>query len=105
MRENKPRLTLAAAYIIHERNYLYEYKLSGQDKPRLEKALNVDFVPFVRGVHVLCKLRHIFCGLLPKCSQDKSRDGRTYGYCHNLFYLFYVIWGGGEFALKRWMFT
>ena len=43
-RENKPRFTLAAAYIIRERNYLYEYKLHGQDKPRLEKAVNVDFV-------------------------------------------------------------
>ena len=56
-RENKPRLTLAAAYIIRERNYLYEYKLPGQDKPRLEKAVNVDFVPFIRGVRVLCKPR------------------------------------------------
>ena len=45
MRENKLRLTLAMAYIIHERNYLYEYKLPGQDKPPLEKAVNVDFVP------------------------------------------------------------
>ena len=26
-RENKPRLTLAAAYIIRERNYLYECNL------------------------------------------------------------------------------
>ena len=49
-----PRLILAAAYIIRERNYLYEYKLPGQDKPRLEKAVNVDFVPFLRGVRVLC---------------------------------------------------
>ena len=56
-RENKPRLTLAAAYIIREKNYLYEYKLPGQDKPRLEKAVNVDFVPFIRGVRVLCKPR------------------------------------------------
>ena len=56
-RENKPRLTLAVAYIIRERNYLYEYKLPGQDKPRLEKAVNVDFVPFIRGVRVLCKPR------------------------------------------------
>ena len=56
-RENKPRLTLAAAYIIRERNYLYEYKLQGQDKPRLEKAVNVDFVPFIRSVRVLCKPR------------------------------------------------
>ena len=48
-RENNPRLTLSAAYIIRERNYLYEYKLPGQDKLRLEKALNVDFVPFIRG--------------------------------------------------------
>ena len=56
-RENKPRLTLAAAYIIRKRNYLYEYKLQGQDKPRLEKAVNVDFVPFIRGVRVLCKPR------------------------------------------------
>ena len=32
-RENKPRLTLAAAYVSRERNYLYEYKLPGQDKP------------------------------------------------------------------------
>ena len=59
-RENKPRLTLAAAYIIRERNYLYKYKLPGQDKPRLEKAVNVDFVPFIRGVRVLCKPRLIF---------------------------------------------
>ena len=59
-RENKPRLTLAAAYIIRERNYLYEYKHPGQDKPRLEKAVNVDFVPFIRGVRVLCKPRLIF---------------------------------------------
>ena len=56
-RGNKPRLTLAAAAIIRERNYLYEYKLPGQDKPRLEKAVNVDFVPFIRGVRVLCKPR------------------------------------------------
>ena len=49
-RENKPRLNLAAAYIIRERNNLYEYKLPGQGKPRLEKAVNVDFVPFIRGV-------------------------------------------------------
>ena len=54
-RENKPRLTLAAAYVIRERNYLYEYKLPGQDKPRLEKAVKVDFVPSIRGVRVLCK--------------------------------------------------
>ena len=32
----------------------------GQDKPRLEKAVNVDFVPFIRGVRVLCKARLIF---------------------------------------------
>ena len=57
-RENQ--LTLAAACIILERNYLYEYKLPGQDKPRLEKAVNVDFVPFIRGVCVLCKPRLIF---------------------------------------------
>ena len=56
-RENKPRLTLAAAYIIRESNYLYEYKLPDQDKPWLEKAVNVDFVPFIRGVRVLCKPR------------------------------------------------
>ena len=52
-RENKPRLALAAAYVSRERNYLYEYKLPGQDKPRLEKAVNVDFVPFIRGVRGL----------------------------------------------------
>ena len=56
-RENKPRLTLAAAYVSRERNYLYEYKLPGQAKPRLEKAVNVDFVPFTRGVRGLCKPR------------------------------------------------
>ena len=56
-RENKPRLTLAAAYVSRERNYLYEYKLPGQDKTRLEKAVNVDFVPFIRGVRGLCKPR------------------------------------------------
>ena len=57
MRENKSRLTLAAAYTIRERNYLYEYKLPGQDKPQLEKAVNVDFVPFIRDARVLCKPR------------------------------------------------
>ena len=51
-RENKPRLTLAAAYIIRERNYLYEDKLIGQIKPRLEKAVKVDFVPLIQGVRV-----------------------------------------------------
>ena len=51
-RENKPQVTLAAAYIMPERNYLYEYKLPGQDKPRLEKAVNVDFVPFIQGVRI-----------------------------------------------------
>ena len=56
-RENKPRLTLATAYIIRERNYLYEYILPGQDKPRLEKAVNVDFVSFIRVVRVSCKPR------------------------------------------------
>ena len=45
---------------MRERNYLYEYKLQGQDKPRLEKAVNVDFVPFIRGVRFLCKPRLIF---------------------------------------------
>ena len=54
-RENKPRLTLAAAYVSRERSYLYEYKL--QDKLRLEKAVNVDFVPFIRGVRGLRKPR------------------------------------------------
>ena len=56
-RENKPRLTLAAAYVSRERYYLYAYKLHGQDKPRLEKAVNVDFVPFIRGVRGLRKPR------------------------------------------------
>ena len=56
-RENKPRLTLAAAYVSRERNYLYEYKLPGQDKPRLEEAVNVDFVPFIRGFRGLRKPR------------------------------------------------
>ena len=59
-RENKPRLTLAAAYVSRERNYLYEYKLPGQAKPRLEKPVNVDFVPFIRGVRCLRKPRLIF---------------------------------------------
>ena len=54
---NKPWLSLAAAYIIRERNYLYERKLPGKDKLRLEKAVNADFVPFIRGVRVLCKPR------------------------------------------------
>ena len=56
-RENKPRLTLAAAYVSRERNCLYEYKLPGQDKTRLEKAVNVDFVPFIRVVRGLRKPR------------------------------------------------
>ena len=85
--------------------------------------MNVDLVPFIRGVRVLCKPRHI----LPMCSQDKSRDDSTYGYCHNSFYLFFYIssyslfspfpsyrsfgeerGGGGVgvvFALKQWMFS
>ena len=52
-RENKPRLTLATVYMykIRKRNYLYEYVLPGQYKPRLEKDVNVDFVPFIRGEH------------------------------------------------------
>ena len=37
------------------KNYLYDYKLPGQDKPRLEKTVNVDCVPFIRAVRVLCK--------------------------------------------------
>ena len=58
-RENKPRLTLAAAYVSRERNCLYEYKLPGQDKTWLEKAVNVnvDFVPFIRVVRGLRKPR------------------------------------------------
>ena len=39
--------------ISRGRSYLYEYKLPGQDKPRLEKAVNADFVPFIRGVRGL----------------------------------------------------
>ena len=50
-----------------------------------------------------------FLWLLTMCSQDKSRDDRTYRYCHNLFNLFnlyfslfslitlsiiQVVWGG-----------
>ena len=50
-RENKPRLTLATVYKIRNRNYLYEYIFPGQYKPRLEKDVNVDFVPFRRGEH------------------------------------------------------
>ena len=45
---------------MRERNYLYEYKLPGQDKPRVEKAVNVDFVPFIQGVCALCKPRLMF---------------------------------------------
>ena len=56
-RENKPRLSLAAGYVSRERNYLYEYKLPGQDKPRLEKVVNIDFVPFIRCVRGLRKPR------------------------------------------------
>ena len=58
-RVNKPRLTLAATYLSRERNYLYEYKLRGQDKLRLEKAVNVDFVPFIWGVRGLRKPRPV----------------------------------------------
>ena len=50
-RENKPRLTLATVYKIRERKYLYEYIFPGQYKPRLEKDMNVDFVPFIRDEH------------------------------------------------------
>ena len=50
-RESKPRLTLATVYKIRKRNYLYEYIFPGQYKPRLEKDVNVDFVPFIRGEH------------------------------------------------------
>ena len=48
-RENKPRLTLTTVYKIRKRNYLYEYIFPGQYKPRLEKDVNVDFVPFYTG--------------------------------------------------------
>ena len=48
--------TLAVAYIIRERNCLYESKLPGRDKPRLEKAVSVDFVPFIRGFRGLFSL-------------------------------------------------
>ena len=51
MRENKPRLTLATVYKIRKRNYLYKYIFPGQYKPRLEKNVNIDFVPFIRGEH------------------------------------------------------
>ena len=50
-RENKPRLTLTTVYKIRKRNYLYEYIFPGQYKPRLEKDVNVDFVPFILGEH------------------------------------------------------
>ena len=61
-RENKPWLTLSAGYIIRERNYLYEYKHPGQDKPWLEKAVNVDFVPFIRGGRGIASTVHSFYG-------------------------------------------
>ena len=53
MREKKPRPTLATVYKIRKRNYLYKYEyiFPGQYKPRLEKDVNVDFVPFIRGEH------------------------------------------------------
>ena len=73
-RGNKPRLTLAAAYIIRERNYLYEHKLPAQDKPRLEKAINVDFVPFIRSVRVLCKPQLIFSCINNPNANEKSRS-------------------------------
>ena len=44
--------------VIYTRENKYiirEYKFPGEDKPRLGKAVNVDFVPFIRGVRVLCK--------------------------------------------------
>ena len=50
-RENRPRLTLATVYKIRKRNYLYEYIFPGKYKPRLEKDVNVDFVPLIRGEH------------------------------------------------------
>ena len=50
-RENKQRLTLATVYKIRKRNYLYEYIFPGQFNPLLEKDVNVDFVPFIRGEH------------------------------------------------------
>ena len=73
----KPRLTLAATYISHERNYLYEYKLPGKDNPQLEKAVNVDFVPFIRGVRVLCTPRLIFSRINdPNMSDEIDNDDK-----------------------------
>ena len=71
-RENKPRLTLAVAYIIRERNYLYEYKLPGQDRPRLEKGVNVDFVAFIRGVRVLLTAHRWLSWLSTGLSRGRS---------------------------------
>ena len=51
MKENKPWLTLATVYKIRKRNYLYEYIFPGQYKPRLEKDVNIDFVPSIWGEH------------------------------------------------------
>ena len=76
-RVNKPRLTLAAAYLSRERNYLYEYKLPGQDKPRLEKAVNVDFVPFIRGVRGLRKPRLIFSRINGPIMPDTLNSTRS----------------------------
>ena len=43
-----------------------------------------------------------FLWLLTICSQDKSRDDRTYGYCHNFFSK--VVWEGEYLHYKRGMF-
>ena len=63
-------IAFITARIIASLDYLYEYKLPGQDKPRLEKAVNVDFVPFIRGVRVLC---NIFCRINGPIVQSRRR--------------------------------
>ena len=84
-RENKLRLTLAAAYVSRERNYLYEYILPGQDKTRLEKAVNVGFVPFIRVVRGLRKPRLIFSRIngpiVSSAKVKKSVVSLMYDFC------------------------
>ena len=52
--------------------------------------MNVDFVPFIRSVRVLCKPRHIFCGFYP-CAH-KINHVMTGLMSTAIIYLIYLIY-------------
>ena len=80
-RYEKESVKCAALFTLSFRMWLYAIKsVQTKRKQRISPA----------NCFLLCcpRLRCLyppFLWLLTICSQDKSRDDRTYGYCHNLF--------------------